>query len=262
MQVHHKPTKILIGGKSGSGKTTYLIRYVQNSSFGRYWIFDHKHEFQNRLGLTTCYSLEEIGEKFAEGKEPRLSYHHSQEFPGDVESAFQAFCELAYELCKSLESEKDGSAGNSLFVCDEINRFTSATDLGFGFKQLIEDGRLQGLDLVATSHAANQISNRLRLQLTEIVALETHDVRPLMFLKESGFDPDEVANLVTGEFICKNCDTEEFTRGKLFSCASKKNTAIDGKQVSVNTENSEPSKTNVISKTREGSEPVHGDGSS
>ncbi len=205
------------------------------------------------MGVTSYYTLDEIGEKFAEGKERYLSYHYSQEFPGDVETAFQAYCELAYEYCKALEQEKDGSAGNSLFVCDEVNRFTTTSELGFGFKQLIEDGRLQGLDMVATTHAANQISNRLRLQLTEIVALETHDLRPLQFLEESGFNPDEVESLNTGEYICKNMDTETFSRGKLFSCSEKKKSVETEETTS--TEKTE----HAISTPRESDQSVHGD---
>ena len=97
-----------------------------------------------------------------------------------------------------------------------MNRFTTSYDMGDDFKLLIEDGRLQGLDFCGTTHAANQISNRLRLQLSEIVALKTRDKRPLLFLEDSGFDPVEVERLATGEFITLHLDRMEFVRGKLF----------------------------------------------
>jgi GTPase SAR1 family protein len=223
MQIHHKPTKILIGGKSGSGKTTYLIRFVRNSQFRRYFIFDHKLEFSNRMGIEAEYEISQLAERFAKG-EKYLSYHHSTEFPGDVENAFQMYCEWSYEMCKALEAEKDGASGNSLFVCDEVNRFTTTSDLGFGFKQLIEDGRLQGLDMVATSHAQNQISNRLRLQLSEIVTFKVQDSRAMQFLDEAGFDLSEITALAPrGQYIVKNMDNETFERGKLFSCTESPN---------------------------------------
>lgn len=258
MQVHHKPVKILIGGKSGSGKTTYLIRYVRNSSFRRYFIFDHKSEFENRMGIEPCYEIEEAGKKLAAG-EKHISYHYSDEYPGDVETAFQMFCEWSYEVCKAMEQSGDGKAGNSLFVCDEVNRFTTPSELGFGFKQLVEDGRLQGLDLVATSHAANQISNRLRLQLSEIVALKTSDERPLAFLEDSGFDPEEVSRLNRGAYIVKNMDTEVFTRGKLFTCTDNVDEVDDEQKHDKPTEltdeeenttnDSEPNQHHAISQT-------------
>lgn len=217
MQIHHKPTKILIVGKSGSGKSTYQLRYVQHSAFQRYFIFDHKLEFAERLGIKPSSSIDEMAERLGKG-ERYLSYHYAEEFPGSSEDGFQFFCEWAYEIAKELRDD----GGTSLFVCDEVNRFTTTSDMGWAFRQLIEDGRLQGLDFIGTSHAANQISNRLRLQLSEIVALRTLDPRPLAFLEECGFDPEEVSALPTGAFITKDLDTDEFTRGKLFACAEQK----------------------------------------
>jgi len=252
MQIHHKPSKILILGKSGSGKTTWLLRYVQNTPYTRVMIFDHKMEFQNRLKIQPVYSFEDVEKKFCAG-EKIISYHYSQEYPGDCENAFQDYSEWTYEACKAIESTGDGKSGTTLFVCDEVNRFTSPTDLGRGFKTLIEDGRLQGLDMVATSHAANQISNRLRLQLSEIVALETHDSRPLLFLEESGFNPDEVQKLNTGEYIVKNMDTDTFSRGRLFACSTVKK-EVNQPQEQPTTENQD----NAISTPTENCDTVHG----
>jgi hypothetical protein len=216
MQVHHKPTKILIVGKSGSGKSTYQIRYVENAPYARVFLFDHKLEFEERLGVAACDSTDALVEQIKKG-ERFLSYHHSSDFPGDSENGFQFFCEWVYEITKVLRD--DGQ--KSLFACDEVNRFTGTSDMGWAFRQLIEDGRLQGLDFCGTSHAANQIHNRLRLQLTEIVALRTLDPRPLAFLEENGFDPEQVKNLPVGAFITKDLDNDTFVTGKLFSCAQK-----------------------------------------
>lgn len=241
MQVHHKPTKILIVGKSGSGKTTYELRYVKNSpDHVTVFIFDHKGEFEEREGIPVCYSIDECAERVKKG-EKFISYNYADEFPGNSEDAFQLFCEWVFEVCKILRA--DGKA--RLFACDEVNRFTGTGDMGWAFRQLIEDGRLQGLDFIGTSHAANQIHNRLRLQLSEIVALRTLDPRPLAFLEENGFDGEEVKALPTGSYIVKDLDTDEFTRGKLFTCTRKKEPVEAGnnhteKVSTENTENNTP----------------------
>lgn len=215
MQVDHQPTKILITGKSGSGKSTYQLRYVRHSDYDRYFIFDHKMEFQKRLGVIPCLTIEECVEKVKKG-ERYISWHHSHEYPGDMQSGFEFYCEWVYEVAKALR--EDGS--KSIFVCDEVNRFTgtSAGSMGWSFTQLIEDGRLQGLDFIGTSHAANQINNRLRMQLSEVVALRCKDRIPLEFLEQCGFDPEEVKRLPIGAFIALDCDSDTFTRGRLFSC--------------------------------------------
>jgi hypothetical protein len=219
MQVHHKPTKILIVGKSGSGKTTYMLRYVMHSGHETVFIFDHKGEFEEREDLVPSLTLDDCGERLKNG-EKIVCYQHHSEYPGDADVGFQDFCAWVFRVCRVLR--EDGKS--RLFVCDEVNRFTGTSDMGDDFRCLIEDGRLQGLDFIGTSHAANQIHNRLRLQLSEIVALRTIDPRPLQFLEENGFNPEEVKELQTGEFIAKDLDNDEFSRGKLFSCAQRKET--------------------------------------
>jgi hypothetical protein len=238
MQIHHKPTKILIVGKSGSGKSTYQIRYVLNGNYDRIFIFDHKNEFEERMRVVPCYSLDECTESLKRG-DRFVSYMYAEEFPGDSETAFQVYCEWCYEICKILNT--DGK--KSLFACDEVNRFTGTSEMGWSFRQLIEDGRLQGLDFCGTSHAANQIHNRLRLQLTEIVALRTHDPRPLAFLEENGFDVEEVKSLPIGSFVLKDLDHDIFKRGKLFSCATEDVVLED----QVQTESAEPENSSLES---------------
>lgn len=217
MQVHHQPTKILVVGKSGSGKTTYLIRFVEHApDYGTVFLFDHKGEFEERMGIVPCRSIDECEERLKKG-EKYISYFYADDYPGDSASAFQFYCDWTYAITRA--RVEAGFGGASLFACDEVNRFTGTSDLGFAFGQLIEDGRLWGLDFAGTSHAANQIHNRLRMQLSEIVAMRTIDKRPLGFLEECGFDTTRVQELPIGAFITRDLNTDTFTEGKLFSCA-------------------------------------------
>jgi hypothetical protein len=238
MQVHHKSTKILIVGMSGSGKSTYQTRYVLNTKkkFHHTFIFDHKLEFQERCRIPASFSTEEILERIKKN-ERFISYHGSQEFPGDSEGAFQFFSRWVFEISSVLQRK-------CLFVTDEVNRFTSSYDMGDNFKLLIEDGRLQGLDFCGTTHAGNQISNRLKLQITEIVALRTQEKIPLDFLEEAGFDREEVFSLKTGEFITLNRDKHLFVRGKLFennSCQAEEEPSEVESTEEAETQSEEPS---------------------
>jgi hypothetical protein len=210
-QYSHRPFKCLLVGKSGSGKSTYQLRYVKNCRHSRVFIFDHKGEFRDKLGIEPLASLDELTDQLIEG-EKFLSWEYRDEFPGDPEGAFQFFCRWTFEMCKELR----GDGQKSLLVVDEVNRFTSVNELGYDFKELIEDGRIQGLDFLGTAHNANRINSNLRAQLTEIVALKTTDKRPLEFLSECGFDPEEIRALNVGEFILRD-EWDEFHKGKLFS---------------------------------------------
>lgn len=216
MQVDRVPVKIGIMGKSGSGKTTYQTRFVSAGSYDRYFIFDHKTEISRRLGLELSFSLDEIVERLKQG-ERHLCYNHSEEFPGGTQEAFQIYAQFVYDFCHELELLGDGQAGDNMFVCDEVNLHTSTSDLGPSFQTLVEDGRLNGIDLCMAAQGSNGVNTKLRGQLSEVVALKTTDARPLAFLEESGFDVEEVRRLERGQFIVHNLDRDIFVRGRLFA---------------------------------------------
>jgi GTPase SAR1 family protein len=215
VQIHHKPSKIAVTGASGTGKTTYVIRYIKNTAYDHVIIYDHKLEFLQRENIQPEFSREQLVERVIKG-EKWISYNHMEDFPGESQAGFEWICEWSYEIAKLIHKRV-------LFVCDEFNRFTDTHSLGWEFTQLIEDGRLQGLDFIGTAHAGNQIHNRLRLQLTEIVAFNTKDSTPLAFLEENGFDIVEIQQLrIPGEFITKDCVNTKFVRGNLFSLTDRR----------------------------------------
>lgn len=209
MQVHHDPTKILVLGRSGMGKTTYVIKYVKHRPQTTAIIFDHKLEFYGREKIEPIYNRKQMTEAIIR-KQPIVSFSHLEEFPGDAQGAFEWICEWSYEVARATQS-------NYLFVCDEVNRFTGNVGDDWEFNQLIEDGRLWGLDFIGTSHSGNQVHNRLRGQLTEIVAFNTDESLPLQFLAGNGFDPYEVQSLDKGEFLLKSRNLGKFVRGRIFS---------------------------------------------
>jgi hypothetical protein len=215
MQIHHKPTKIVVTGQSGSGKTTYVMRYLKNSPYHHVVVFDHKLEFFERENIQPEFNRENLVEHVVAGKRV-ISYSPLDDFPGNSQSGFEFICEWSYEIARASDKR-------FLFVCDEFNRFTDSNSVGWEFTQLIEDGRLWGLDFIGTAHGGNQIHNRIRSQFTEVVAFHTEDKTPLAFLEEYGFDVDEVRGLaIPGEFITKDCVKTKFVRGRLFSLTARR----------------------------------------
>jgi len=191
------------------GKTTYLIRYVKNSSYRQYFIFDHKHEFQAREGILPFTDSQEMLEAFIRG-EKYISYSPIDEYPGDEQAAFEWFCRWVYNIVRQVDT------GEYLFVCDEVNTFTDAYNAGQSFNQIIKDGRLWGIDFAGTAHAGNQINNRLRMQLSEVVTFHIEDETAVKFLVSLKFNEDEIYALRKGEFILKDCNQGIFERGHLF----------------------------------------------
>lgn len=204
MLINHKPTKVLITGSSGTGKSTYFTRLVLNSTQDKIFVFDHEGEFSFRTGKEPCRRSEELGERL---KEKYIVYDPSDEFPGDTANAFNFFCDYVFTVSEHLP-------GTKLFASDEMQKILGTDSLPYEFCCIVETGRRRGIDTVFIYQQCNLMHNRLRNQLTEIVTFRHIDKRALIFLEELCFDPEEIRRLARGEFRILDIETMRFDGGK------------------------------------------------
>lgn len=204
MQISHKPTKIVITGTSGTGKSTYFTRYLNNAQQDKVFVFDHEGEYSYRTGIEPCRSMEKLAELLGQRV---IVYDCSEDFPGDTAQAFNFFSEWVFEISKELP-------GTKLFASDEMQKILGTDSIPYEFQCVIETGRRRGIDTIFIYQQINLMHNRLRNQLTEIVTFRHIEKRALQFLEEIGFDPDELRTLDRGEFKILNIDRMEFDSGK------------------------------------------------
>jgi chromosomal replication initiation ATPase DnaA len=96
--------------------------------------------------------------------------------------------------------EDDGQR-TCLFV-DEIQLFVDANRWPPELAKVIQTGRRYELDLLLCSQQVNELHNRLRQQLTEVVTFRQQDPRALEWLQQAGpVDPVAVSALQPGEFL-------------------------------------------------------------
>lgn len=204
MDLRHRPSKILITGKSGSGKSTYFTRYVANAPHRFKFIFDHEGELAYRLKLSPAISDGDLLDDLPGGW---VLFDPVELFPGDTPGGFNFFCEWVFNVATALPGEK-------LFCCDELQKLIGTNTCPWEFALLYETGRRYGVDVVIISQQPNLIHNRVRNPLTEVVTFAQMDPNAMEFLEAYQFNPDEVRALQPGEFLCRRTDQQ--VRGRVF----------------------------------------------
>lgn len=207
MLLHHRPTKVLITGRSGSGKSTYFTRFVERSRYAWRFIFDHEGEFAARTRRPAALDAATMAGQL--GQTRQVVYDPARMFPGRTLEAFAFFCEWCFEIAERLPGKK-------LFSCDELQKLTGTNQVSWELSCLLETGRRRGIDLVMISQAPNLIHNRIRNSLTECVTFVHNDGNAVKFLEEVGFDAERIRHLAPGQYLCRSLVTGAEEAGRVF----------------------------------------------
>ena len=195
MLLNHPPNKVLVTGQGGTGKSTFWTRYILNSKHDYHFIFDNELEFVQRCApyLNATGSPEGLDAQLETGW---VIYDPTEMFDEDFEAAFNFFCDWVYTISADLP-------GTKLFCCDEIQELVDTNNISTEFRRLIRLGRRRGIDAILIAQEPNSIHNKLRNQLTEVVAFQQLTDNALEFLVALGFDAEELRLLNTGDFVDK-----------------------------------------------------------
>lgn len=194
-QIAHETTKILVTGVSGTGKTHFFNRYLLNAPQAQRFVFDHQGEIAQRLQIPACYSLEELTENTA--KESLVIFDPSELFPGDAEAGFAMFCDYVFEYSR-------GTSHTKLLACDELQLLTGTNMIVPELQAVLQTGRRAALDFLACSQQPNELHNKIRNQLTDVISFRQVDPLVLDVMALWGFDLDLVQSLNPGEYISKD----------------------------------------------------------
>lgn len=196
MQLDHVRYHLGVFGGSGTGKTTYALKYVAASKAKCVFLFDAEGEFSKRMELPACRTPGEIDAAIRSGW---VCYDPHEMFSGDMEAGITYFCKLALEVSKRL-------GGRKLVVIDELGWYVTGHKLPFPLKQIVQSGRRWGLDGVFLGQQPNELHNTIRCQLTEVVCFQLTDAQALEFPQKFGFDIEAIRALdpARHQFICRN----------------------------------------------------------
>ena len=206
MQLDHRPYKLLVTGASGTGKTTYWTRYLLGTVAQLKFVFDHEGEFAFRNKIRAATTPEELGIGAHQGW---CVFDPGRMFPGDLPSAFNFFCEWAFQVSSRTN-------GRKLFACDELQTQVGTNQISRELALVLETGRRYGLDAAMISQQPNLIHNRIRNQLTEAVSFRQLDQSAMEWLEGVGFDPEALRGLPDGAYLDRNLKSGAVASGRLF----------------------------------------------
>jgi type IV secretory pathway VirB4 component len=209
------PCVTLVFGRSGSGKTSFVFRYLANvltvqpandNPAACIFIFDWKLEAAQRLGLTACGTVAQC-----ESAVPTrcVLFNPFVMFEQDLKSAFRWFCLWVFEVSRR-------GPGKKVFFVDELWRFVDNNSLPAELERIARMGRSENLELISATQHPRDYHRDIRAEVTEWVCFSMNEPGELDAVRPYFRGVDRVAELPRGSFIAYNRESGAELAGKLF----------------------------------------------
>jgi len=194
MQIGFRRFHLGIFGGSGTGKTTYALKFISHAPARHVFLFDPEGEFAERLQVQPCRTVYELDQAIASGW---ICFDPHTMFPGELETALGYFASLTLRAAAMLPARK-------LFGVDELGNYVTGATVSKPLKKIVQTGRRYGIHGVFIGQQPNELHNTIRCQLSEVVCFQLTDETALEFPKKFGFDTEAVRTLPPFHFICRN----------------------------------------------------------
>lgn len=200
------PCSTLLCGMTGSGKTTFALRYLLNVSAACRFVFDDLGQCAARLKLPHAGTAAELEAALATRW---VIFNPHRMFPGDVEGAFRFFCQWAYDCARR-------GPGKKVLMVDELWKFCTPNQIPRELATVAQTGRVENLELLTATQLPHKITASITGQATELVCFRLDEALALDKVEELGADRAAVQGLPLGSFIAWNRLSRARLDGKVF----------------------------------------------
>jgi len=192
LDIAARPSVTLICGRSGSGKSTFTLRYLLNArGVSCRFVFDPAGEYAHRLRLPPQRTALDLEVGIRRG----WCLWGTDLFPGEAQEAFLAFCDAAWEYGGALP-------GRKIVVVDEVWKYCTPQRIPSELAMLVQEGRKRRLETVFLTQRPNRLNESILGEVTECVAFALTGERGLLKVVNTCDVPeDEVAALPNGAFV-------------------------------------------------------------
>lgn len=210
---------------TGSGKTTFVIRYVLNTGTPEsgdappacVFIFDDMNRVWPRLKIKPHYTAAELEAALAtrlvcfnhELMFPLLNFEPSRGIPTPMHAAFRFFCRWVADVAGR-------GPGRKVVCLPEVWRFCTEDSLPPELALLAQAGREFGVELVLDTQRPETLNPSLTGQCTELVCFKLASKEALNAVRGMGADRDLVEGLPLGQFVAYNRLTGQQLQGRVF----------------------------------------------
>lgn len=200
-----KRSVTVVGGLSGSGKSTFVLRYIINADYAVRFCFDPKGEFSERLGMPQADDLYSLGLRLCQGW---VLFNPHSLFYGRLSDAFSFFCEWADDMSGKIP-------GRKVLVVSEAWQYVTARRHPQELEGCVRGGRHQLMDCVFDTQTPGQLHETIRNECTELVCFALQDDTSLKWPVSKGFNADELKALPDLHFVARNVRSRGELRGKI-----------------------------------------------
>ena len=211
-----QPQHIILAGMTGSGKTTYVIRYLINDDTAACrFIFDDLNRMWPRLKIPCCHSppalAESLGTKWSVFN-PVLML---PQFGGDMRKAFRWWCKWIFDVAGR-------GPGKKMVVVPEVWRHCNPDNIPPELALLAQAGRELHIELIADTQRPEMLNGSITASATELIVFRQMHPAALRVTENllrdggNGYDPAAIRSLPLGSYLAFNRLTGGSVAGKLF----------------------------------------------
>lgn len=198
LQLANENLVLVVAGCSGSGKSTVAICWLNNAPLTCRFIFDPRGEYVTRFQRRACTTAAELNAAIVTGW---VIFDPHTIFPGDEITAFTMFCEWSWTMSKNLPGQK-------VVFADEIWKYCSPNKIPKELAAIVQDGRKNGVGLLATTQRPNRMNEAIIGEATEIISFQLTGSNKLDYL-ERNFDGEfptaELPGLLLVDKVKSHC---------------------------------------------------------